>query len=211
MIERWLFMRIANAPGFVCHILDFQAFTCAVTLLLGILDPSLGGNDEKQIEDDKRMVDKVLRVLDGLRRTCPDEVATQSVEVLKTLLGVTMHPGAPGNLRLTIPYFGTIHVNNFIRENSNNTRGTSHLSAPQLQNQQPNLEQWQQMQTQTNQLSGSVMQPPVVSFSSSQFPEADVGNWTFPDEDMLIFDNLSSFDVSGNWNFPIDPYAVQTA
>jgi hypothetical protein len=47
----------------------------------------------------------------------------------------------------------------------------------------------------------------MLSFTSSHFPtlSADMGmglgEWSFNDEDVMLFDSLVNTDLEGNWNF----------
>ncbi|KAK0102442.1 hypothetical protein ONS95_006061 [Cadophora gregata] len=224
VLWRYLALRSAENKSFCCKIIDFGALTASVTLFLGLLEP-VTGIESPERKSDRNLIQTVLESMEELSQGGKDVVATQSVNVIKSLLAIDDASGRnTGNLKLTIPYFGTISI---IRPHKI-SQGS--LSAPQyIPQQQPPNEEGQinpqhQLQTLTiNQNSAqqnwatqnfvpmtssqqNPMNLPHVSFTSSQFPEVgpeqQIEDWGLPVEmDTLFFDSLLNTDIEGNWIF----------
>ena len=220
-IFRYLALRKnAGTLSFCCNIVDFGALTSAVTLyLISIVEEaeSLSENQVQKLqkESDKALVQTVLKSMEELAQGGKDPVATQSVSVLKSLLAIDSHSGNQiSNLKLTIPYFGTISI---VRPPGLGVQ-TDASNDPYLQPQQQSMRMgtgllahaWQGTYTpQTPGLSGDT---PMISFMSSQFPEyscmapemqqpeqpQQIPDWSLP-EDNLFFDSLLQTDLEGNW------------
>jgi hypothetical protein len=180
---------------------------------------------QKQREADEAMIQAVLIHMEELSQGGRDLVATQSVNVIKSLLAINS-PDSPsgrqtGNLKLTIPYFGTISI---VRPASVEQTYPSDLSYLQ-QGQQQSLPMGQGLPSQPWQNSFTPRSPgfatqtkvPTISFMSSQFPEfscqvpcselepqqqqqQQLPDWSLP-EDNLFFDSLLQTDLEGNWIF----------
>jgi len=209
LIQRWLFLRMNSKAPFICKLIEFQAFKAAITLLLGILQPSQSVKDPLQIrqeEEDRKLVDVVRGIFDELQAIESDVVLAQSAEVLKTLQYINLNDhGKGGNIRLTIPHFGTISVGKSrcslaaaAARPAANLQGNANLNAsfeidPTAQSWQNDVPLQPPYPT----------PPPVLTFTSSQFPPltADMGEWPFNENDTLLFDSLLNTDLEGNWNF----------
>lgn len=214
MIWRYLAMRDA-APNisFCCKIIDFGALTATVTLLLGLIEPAQGSETpetRQQKENDRNLVQTVLTSLDKLGRNGKNIIASQSSNVIRSLLAVDSPAGrAAGNLRLTIPYFGTISI---VRP------------PPTPSNQQPKQQTItvdHRMQPDTSETNNgwpgaTIPFPadapaqhdpmnnfPVVSFTSTHYnslvPDQGMQDWGLQDVDNLYFDSLMNTDIEGNW------------
>lgn len=214
MMSRYLALRKAENKAFCCKITDFGALTACVTLFLGLLEPVSGTETQQersQRESDKTLVQTVLESMEELANRTKDVVATQSVNVIKSLLAVDDSSTNTGNLKLTIPYFGTISI---VRpERSPIPTANPAFLPPQQQQQQP-VSLSQQLPSQTW---GSYTLPtqspnqipynqPMVSFQSSQFPPLlpdaqSIHDWALPESDTLFFDSLLNTDIEGNWIF----------
>jgi hypothetical protein len=209
LIQRWLFLRKNSKGPFICKLIEFQAFKAAITLLLGILQPSQSVKDPLQIrqeEEDRKLVDVVRGIFDELQAIESDVVLAQSAEVLKTLQYINLNDhGKGGNIRLTIPHFGTISVGKSrcslaaaAARPAANLQGNANLNASFEMD--PTAQSWQKdvpLQP------PYPTPPPVLTFTSSQFPPltADMGEWPFNENDTLLFDSLLNTDLEGNWNF----------
>ncbi|KUJ18076.1 uncharacterized protein LY89DRAFT_696498 [Mollisia scopiformis] len=223
MMARYLALRKAESKSFCCKVVDFGALTACVTLFLGLLDPVSGTeshSERQQRENDKALVQTVLESMEELAERGKDIVATQSVNVIKSLLAVDDASGTnTGNLKLTIPYFGTISI---VRPSRAPDPTTKPPSIPQQQPQRPQKQQQQQQQqplgphlmSQTwgsyslppESPSQNSINPPMVSFQSSQFPPVlpdaqSIYDWALPEADTLFFDSLLNTDIEGNWIF----------
>jgi hypothetical protein len=118
LISRWMFMRKCYGTTFVSNLVEFQAFTAAITLLLGLLGPAHTITDPvvlKERYEDLQLVETVVQVLEAVKQfgttTSSVHVVDQSISVIRTLQGVLRNEGNPsGNLRLAIQHFGTISI-----------------------------------------------------------------------------------------------------
>jgi hypothetical protein len=209
LLQRWIFLRERSKASFLCKIIEFQAFKAAITLLLGILQPSQIVKDAMQIrqeEEDRKLVDTIRNLFEELQALENDVVLAQSAEVLKTLQCVNLNDhGKAGNIRLTIPHFGTISLGkgrcNMVAQGARpaaNLQGNENANSsfqvdPALQNWQSNVPMQPPYPT----------PPPVLTFTSSQFPPltADMCEWPFSEDDTLLFGSLLNTDLEGNWNF----------
>lgn len=221
---RYLALRSAENKSFCCKIIDFGALTASVTLFLGLLEPVIG-TETPERKSDRNLIQTVLESMEELSQGGKDVVATQSVNVLKSLLAIDDASGRnTGNLKLTIPYFGTISI---IRPHK--APQETHTTLPYVQQQQRLTEQGQssppqQQQSHTidqhsaqttwpshnfvpqNTSQQNPMNLPHVSFTSSQFPpvrpEQQMEDWGLPVEmDTLFFDSLLNTDIENNWIF----------
>ncbi|KAL2071562.1 hypothetical protein VTL71DRAFT_12797 [Oculimacula yallundae] len=224
VLWRYLALRSAENKSFCCKCIDFGALTASVTLFLGLLEPVVGVESLER-KSDRNLVQTVLESMEELSQGGKDVVATQSVNVLKSLLAIDDGSGRnTGNLKLTIPYFGTISI---IRPHKapqdiqttlpyaqqQRPLGELEQNSPQQQQQAHTIDQnlsqqnWPahsfipQNTTQQNPLA-----LPHVSFTSSQFPpelqEQQLQEWGLPVEmDTLFFDSLLNTDIEGNWIF----------
>jgi hypothetical protein len=142
-----------------------------------------------------------------------DVVATQSVNVIKALMAVDSPAGRnTGNLKVTIPYFGTISIVREPRPTSQSgSLGTPYGQQPRVQQQSitvdqqmPNSQSWQGLPFSTQTTSASTPSNiPMVSFTSSQFPpvlpDQNFQNWGLSEADTFFFDSLLNTDIDGNW------------
>ncbi|CAD6447311.1 5fe09b89-7443-4cbe-881c-131efb4b48bf [Sclerotinia trifoliorum] len=212
-ISRYLAIRRSGAASFCCRVIDFGAFTACVTLLLSILETPPVGGDTIVVQDqkcsDRKLVETVLDVMSECA-SAEDVMAIQSVEVIKTLLSST---STSGNLRLTIPYFGTISI---ARTPKSSTATNVTQSTPSINTDQPSLNTTPALMDMTPRASAQAQNEFVtavnspwaaqqkVSFKSSQFPplelEQQFEDWPglHPDNTMF-FDSLLNTDLEANW------------
>jgi hypothetical protein len=146
--------------------------------------------------------------MEELSATGGDAVAKQCVNVINTLLSAES-PAGPngGNLRLTIPYFGTINIARPpVAQNQNDNRVFNSMQLPQTvsANQQQGIQDWQMLKG-PQYAAPNQGHAPVVSFTSSQFPthlaEQNIEDWSLQEADTLFFDSLLNTDLEGNWIF----------
>ncbi|KAE8452751.1 hypothetical protein EG329_013023 [Mollisiaceae sp. DMI_Dod_QoI] len=209
MMARYLALRKAENKSFCCKVVDFGALTSCVTLFLGLLDPVTGTEslqERQQRETDKALVHTVLRSMEDLSNGGKDVVATQSVNVIKSLLAVDDSSGNTSNLKLTIPYFGTISI---MRPRAPRTPGcTTNFSYVQQEplGQQLASHSWENYPLPPQTPTQNPVNQPLVSFQSSQFPpllpdQQSIHDWALPEADTLFFDSLLNTDIEGNWIF----------
>lgn len=121
MIRRYICLREqATTASFVCKIIDFQAFTSVVILILNLLgpqpafpSPSVPYSSHSNAQD-WQVVDRVVSLLSDPSAAIDEAVATQGIKVIKTLSAVGRnsgpHASTSGAMKLAIPYFGTISI-----------------------------------------------------------------------------------------------------
>jgi hypothetical protein len=216
MIYRYLAMRDA-APNisFCCKIIDFGALTATVTLLLGLIEPAQGtetNETRQQKENDRNLVQTVLSSLEKLGKNGKNIIASQSSTIISSLLAVDSPAGrAAGNLRLTIPYFGTISI---VRPppspaNLTHTPGVEKQQAITIDHRlqaesSENNNGWPGMPfLAPTQTPADPMNLPVVSFTSTHYPslvpDQSMQDWGLQEADNLYFDSLMNTDIEGNW------------
>ena len=119
-----------------------------------------------------------------------DAAISKTVHVIKALLEVDSSNCPTNNLRVTVPYFGTINI---VRTLNN---GNSSAAVVQHNESLPGQPQVPQDFTSI---------APLVQFTSSQFAplplEQPLQDWDLPEEDTLFFDGLLNTDIEGNWIF----------
>lgn len=117
LMRKWMSMREVHSTTFVSNLVEFQAFTAAVTLLLGLLGPARTTNDPtvlKEQYEDLQLVETVVQILENLKRCGTGvQLVNQSISVIRTLQGVLRGEiNSSGSLRLSILHFGTIIIAN---------------------------------------------------------------------------------------------------
>ncbi|CAG8904783.1 unnamed protein product [Penicillium egyptiacum] len=123
LIACYVSIRRTTENGFDCKILDFQAFTTAMTIIVNALGPN---GPQDFTKGDYFALDRVVAVLEQLAKSIPpDKIATRALQVLKLIkaigMGTELPPldeseghqyenGRPTRIKLDIPYFGTIYL-----------------------------------------------------------------------------------------------------
>jgi hypothetical protein len=217
MIYRYLSMNVDVQRAICCKVMDFAALTSTVTLLLGILQVAQGAETpeaQAQKESDRKLVQAVLKSLEIAASGGKDVMSAQSVTVIKSLVAMDS-PGAPnesGNLRLTIPYFGTISI---VRPKAAGLLNADERNrAPPIMPRPTSLDFANTPASQTGDWGAMAYKTPpedfqlqTVSFTSSHFPPGQqeqngmplFTDWNLLEADTQFFDNLLSTDGDGNW------------
>jgi hypothetical protein len=204
-ITRWIFMQNQSSVPLVCRVYEFQVFTSAIILLLGILQPIHEAKSLEQLrqeEEDRKMVNLVKQIFQDLQKVQVDSVLSQSVDALNTLQSVNFNENRGGNLRLNIPYFGTISVSRGGSSSGKNTQTLQPVSNQQENdNRQIDPDLYDSQNIPVTQPPYSTL--PMFSFTSSHFPTlaTEVADWQFNDSDTILFDSLINTDLGGDWNF----------
>lgn len=215
MIYRYLAMRSTTNSRFCCKVIDFGALTATVTLFLGLIEPSQGDEttETRQRKDnDRKLIHTVLKSLEMMSDGGKNVIASQSSDVIRSLLAVDSPSGrAAGNLRLTIPYFGTISI---VRPPTTKLPPTPPNLTPYAEKRQTIITLDSNLQLKgaenSNAWTGIMPLPshdpvnmPVVSFTSSQYPslvpDQLMQDWGLQEADNLFFDSLLNTDIDGNW------------
>ena len=115
LIRRWLFIRETRTMTLFSNLVEFQAFTAAITVILGLLGPSHATTNlvvSRERYEDLQLVETVVQTLETLKDLGTGaHVVNQSISVIRKLQGTLRNDGkASGNLRLEIPHFGTISI-----------------------------------------------------------------------------------------------------
>jgi hypothetical protein len=110
-------LRTGNGePLYECKAVDFLGFTAAMLVLLGLLGYGRvnGTHDVKQDEQDWRLIDITMDILQRASDEVGGNVAKQSYKVLEQLSAVRNHDGSDDteehSEKIAIPYFGTISI-----------------------------------------------------------------------------------------------------
>lgn len=155
---RYLALHEANNTQLCCRTADFAAFIATVTIVLSFLDTSYHHKTDvhQQDEADKNLVQQIVDAMESLSRSSREKIAAQSVKVMKTLLTTQSTSGPTAeNLRLTLPFFGTVYISRGLSPNntpdSNEAASTpvpTHLTTSQYQQSIQNTTQHQPMTSQ---------------------------------------------------------------
>ncbi|KAG9235121.1 hypothetical protein BJ875DRAFT_459841 [Amylocarpus encephaloides] len=202
-----------------CRVIDFSALTATITLLLGGIQASQATETPEtraQEQLDRELVNTVLKLLEQCSRGGKEIIAEQSATVLKSLLAAMDSPSSEhsGNLRLTIPYFGTISI---VRPTPVQQPTVAHgcggpavmpksqdIAFDPVRGELTNIP-YHNIRQETHQ--GSNV--PIVNFTSNHLPpimqqdqalqQQQFTDWNFLEADTLFFDSLMSADIDGNW------------
>lgn len=120
-----------------------------------------------------------------------DLTTSQSVSVIRALLKVESSHCATNNLRVTIPYFGTVNIVRTLNGNSSTSIVQEQQALPDHFQVQPDTPFSQQR----------AINAPMVQFTSSQFApmplEQSLKGWDLTEADTLFFDSLLHTDIEG--------------
>ena len=110
---RWISIRRSDKPLLFSSLLEFQAFTAAITLLLGLLIPPRSTSQEviEERHKDFQLVDTVVNNLKSLKQHGSGmAIGTQSISIIHTLQEFISTAPLPHKLRLEIPFFGVLRI-----------------------------------------------------------------------------------------------------
>jgi hypothetical protein len=231
LIKRWISIRESQVTLLFSNLLEFEAFTAATTLLLGLLGPQKNTSQAVLQEryEDSQLVETVIQNFERLKQHGAGMVVdTQSISVIRTLQQF-LHGTLSGKLRLEIPFFGIIKIANsgavqplegerILGANAcQNTAFPSTMSSSSITriDSAPTLVSHPTRQpppeTVENWESNSRNDATILQFSGAHFqlPEApgiqssghDTGEWLFEESDRIFFDSLVNTDLGGDWAF----------
>ena len=220
---RYLALREANNTQLCCRIADFAAFIATVTTVLSFLNTSQHHDKtdvHQQGEADKNLVQQIVDAMESLSRSSREKVAAQSVKVIKTLLTTQSTSGPTAeNLRLTLPFFGTIYISRGLPPNntpdSNEAASTplpTHLTTSQCQQSIQNATQHQATASQHTPMQNWPGLPsgqrhatlPAVSYFTNQvwpWDQSVGGVCGVREVDAMHFDGLLDMNTDGDWMF----------
>ncbi|KAJ0415401.1 hypothetical protein BJY00DRAFT_304889 [Aspergillus carlsbadensis] len=120
LVGRWVSIRESKTSLLFSNLLEFQAFTAATTLLLGLLagEPSTHSAIINERNEDSQLVERVVanfetrtrHLASGSDSSVANPVSSQSIQVLRTLQTFLCAGDPSDGLRLEIPFFGVIRV-----------------------------------------------------------------------------------------------------
>lgn len=115
LIKRWMSIREVPGKTLFSNLIEFQAFTAATTILLGLLGSTHTTTDQVAFQEryeDLQLVETVVQTFERIRQHgTAVHIADQSITVIRTLQGVLQSKDDSfSSLRLEIPHFGTISV-----------------------------------------------------------------------------------------------------
>jgi hypothetical protein len=216
LIKRWISIRDNQSMMLFSNLIEFQAFTAATTLLLGLLGTDNSFRQERY--EDTILVDTVMQTFESLEKhDAGMSVSKQSISVIQTLQRVLQNDlSLSRNLRLEIPYFGIISVTRtgtvsslegerILGANARPSLGFLSSSSAAASNLIPARDQIQNIGSSEN-LDDNGISNTVMNFTSDHFhvPEAPntlgIGEWPFQESDMIFFDGLVNTDLVGSWN-----------
>lgn len=202
MVNRYLALRRTTVGTFCCRVIDFGAFTATVTIFLGLLEPSSNrdGRDKQQRGNDRKLVETVLQLMEEISRPGKDLVAKQSASALRSLLAIDSPSGErTTNLKLSIPYFGTISI---VRPPiATESTGTQSLSSSQsavveMRNGEARAAQEDAIHPPRD----TPVNAPLISFTSQSGPvmqeQFAVEGWEYAGADTMFFDSLLNQDLA---------------
>jgi hypothetical protein len=94
-------------------LLEFQAFTAATTLLLGLLSARSSTDQDtlRERQEDTRLVETTVKAFERLKQHGAGmSVGTQSISVICTLQSFLQGESISDKMRLEIPFFGVIRI-----------------------------------------------------------------------------------------------------
>ena len=106
----------AGVKPYICKIVDFQAFTVAMLLIIHLLGYSDEAPNHSEVQDERDW-DLVMAVIDVLRNAATERggtVAEQSAQILTTIYNCHSSPFPNLNnelsCKITVPYFGVLNI-----------------------------------------------------------------------------------------------------
>ena len=195
-----LYQMFRPAQGFgslVCKIIDFQAFTAAMILVLNFLGMAQSGcaSDLKDADDDRELVSSITSILQRASLKAGGGVATQAARALE-MFGKAKDQGflgGQGTSKVAIPYFGTVVFGpgkSFVNQ--------SHPQKPDQLQQQPTPEEEPLATPNPDQESfGNDLASMPSDFNFNAFPlQQNQG----PGVDSNAFANFN-LDLDGDWSW----------
>lgn len=189
---------------YICRVIDFQAFTVAMLLIIHLLGYSEDAPDHSQAQDDKDWA-LVMETTEVLRKAAQETCGTVAAQSLNILDAITkcdpnLLSSTPNDMscKITVPYFGVITVSpgkklaSLMSRNSGKHPPPGPCRAPSRSSGQPSPCQ--------------LYTPPQSNpgdFTTSREPGSAMGSeqacWTppFTDESRIQLENMVAFPNAG--------------
>lgn len=219
LIKRWIAIRESRTSLLLSKLLDFQAFTAATSLLLGLLSRGVStGSDDSMRERyaDSELIDLVIQ---NFERSLHDDggksVSLQSISVIRTLQRVLRNEEDHCSLCIEIPFFGVIQLSHsgtvqpvegerLLGGNSSSISQVDLIPAPPAVENSSSFayELGGEYADSHARESNTVLQFSDEHFQIPQTMGIQDGShveWPWGDSEMLFFDSLVNTDLVGNW------------
>lgn len=194
-----LFRPVQGFGSPVCKVMDFQAFTAAMILVLNFLGVSSSnpGDEVKEADEDRKLVSTTTSIMQRASIERGGVVATQAARALEMFLKPKGHGCLEGQAicKVAVPYFGTVIFGpgtSFAKESHMGTQ------AMQRQFQVPTPEEEPPAYPNSDQSTGSV--------DPARIP-ADFNNGGFPlQQPQSLRTDINAFttanlDLDGDWSW----------
>ena len=230
LIKRWLAIRASQSDLYFSNLLEFEAFTAVTTLLLGLLGPRKATDPDalQSRTEDVELVETVVQVFQRLKQQGSGMgVGDQSISVIQKLQGFLRGGHVAENLRLEIPFFGTIKITRSGAVEALEGEKILGANAPRSMSihQSTRLSTLPAITGPDSLVGRPEPQPDVVDIGSYtsqeieshntvlsffdghlQFPELsdmsgilDDSDWPWQESNVLFFDSLVNSDLGGDW------------
>ena len=217
MIKRYRLIRYhTSTVCYSCKVVDFEAFTAAVVLVLNLLgSPTSANRKRPEEESDWSLVDEIVDLMRESTTQVGSVVSIQALKVLETLRAgrdCDSEICRGKGVTLVIPFFGTVTIapGTQLRAvavaEGNSANGTvkAALPTPDLSPDEGILRHKTPAGA-TAPLETSAIDP-LVSFNSllSQAPHSDYWSGTGPGTDDQLMSRALNFDLDQDWNWLLD-------
>ena len=193
-----LFRPVQGFGSPVCKIIDFQAFTAAMILVLNFLgvSPSNPGNEVKEADEDRKLVSITTSILHRASVEAGGGVATQAARALEMFIKAKDHEFLDGQAicKVAIPYFGTVNFGPGTSFAKQSHPGTQAMQPPP---QVPTPEEEPPVYPSTDQWASVDPAPIPSAFNNDEFPLQQTQS---------LGTNINAFatvnlDLDGDWSW----------
>lgn len=218
VVQRYLYLRQTLPPGFLlAQILDLQAFTAAVVLLLTIQN-SLGMDQDRLDADRARIENEVAQVVKVMNEKSREMTGSgfarsgaATIYSLSQLLSQESDADEAQELVLKAPLLGKVHVRR--NPTSRPTRQTIKLGSP---HDIPVQKQWEP----NNQQPGFPTYEQPTTYPETQIGLGQIGqdawpldpfSWSIEDNQEIFFEDTlmtESFDQLGTWQYGVNGFPL---
>ena len=194
-----LFRPVQGLGSPVCKLLDFQAFTAAMILVLNFLGVSSSSPDDevKEADEDRKLVSTTTSILQRASVGAGGGVATQAARALEMFIKAKDHGSidCQATCKVVIPYFGTVCFGPGTSFANKSHPGTQ-VTQPQLQ--VPTPEEEPLVYLNSDQTASYVDSAPIpLDFNHGGFPLQQTQNLG---TDINAF-ATADLDLDGDWSW----------
>ena len=194
-----LFRPVQGFGSPVCKLMDFQAFTAAMVLVLNFLGVSSSNpnNEVKEADEDRKLVSTAASILRHASLGAGGGVATQAARALEMFLNSKDHGciDSQATCKVAIPYFGTVIIGPGTSFANKSDPGTQ-VMPPQAQLPTPDEEPLVYLNT--DQTASGVDPAPIpLEFNNGGFPLQQTQSLR---TDVNAFPT-ANLDLDGDWSW----------